>query len=146
MHLPVRSALAALSLSSCAGKQAASAKPAVYPFRVVLLQSVPHTDTDMRRVAFIPTAINPTDGTLMPATAFKGNGNFPLESEWDGSFKPYESYTIHSPSNKVRLKLHVVYKEKSYIQSCDVALTANTMTSIKVVFDAAGKLRCEMFK
>ena len=34
----------------------------------------------------------------------------------------------------------------SYIQSCDVALTANTMTSIKVVFDAADKLRCEMVK
>ena len=133
-------ALAALSLSACAET------PAVYPFRVVLLQSVPHTDTDMRRVAFAPIAINPNGGPYMPAIAFEGNGNFPLESDWDGSFKPYESQTIHSPSDKVRLKLHVVYKEKSYIQSCDVALTANTMTSIKVVFDAADKLRCEMVK
>ncbi len=82
----------------------------------------------------------------MPAIAFEGNGNFPLESDWDGSFKPYESQTIHSPSDKVRLNLHVVYKEKPYIQSCDVALTANTMTSIKVVFDAADKLRCETVK
>ena len=82
----------------------------------------------------------------MPAITFEGNGNFPLESDWDGSFNPYESYTIHSPSDKVRLKLHVVYKEKPYIQSCDVALTANTMTSIKVMFDAADKLRCEMVK
>ena len=133
-------ALAALSLSACAEK------PVVYPFRAVLLQSVPHTDTDMRRGSFVPTAINPTDGTPMPAIAFEGNGNFPLESEWDGNFKPYESYTIHSPSDKVRLNLHVVYKEKPYIQSCDVALTANTMTSIKVVFDAADKLRCETVK
>ncbi|WP_314251938.1 hypothetical protein [Eikenella halliae] len=46
----------------------------------------------------------------------------------------------------MRLNLHVVYKEKPYIQSCDVALTANTMTSIKVVFDAADKLRCETVK
>ena len=51
-------ALAALSLSAC------TEKPAVYPFRVVLLQSVPHTDTDMRRGSFIPTAINPTDSKL----------------------------------------------------------------------------------
>ena len=133
-------ALAALSLSACAEK------PAVYPFRVVLLQSVPHTDTDMRRVAFAPIAINPNGGPYMPAITFEGNGNFPLESDWDGSFKPYESQTIHSPSDKVRLNLHVVYKEKPYIQSCDVALTANTMTSIKVVFDAADKLRCETVK
>ena len=42
----------------------------------------------------------------MPAIAFEGNGNFPLESKWDG----------------------------------------NTMTSIKVVFDAADKLRCETVK
>nr|WP_314271457.1 hypothetical protein [uncultured Kingella sp.] len=132
--------LAALSPSACA-KQ-----PAVYPFRVVLLQSVPHTDTNMRRVAFAPTAINPNGGPYMPAIAFEGNRNFPLESNWDGSFKPYESQTIHSPSDKVRLNLHVVYKEKPHIQSCDVALTANTMTSIKVVFDAAEKLRCEMVK
>ena len=133
-------ALAALFLSACAEK------PVVYPFRVVLLQSVPHTDTDMRRGSFIPTEINPTDRTPLPAIAFEGNGNFPLESDWDGSFKPYESQTIHSPSDKVRLNLHVVYKEKPYIQSCDVALTANTMTSIKVVFDAADKLRCETVK
>ncbi|MDO4878733.1 MAG: hypothetical protein Q3966_05490 [Neisseria sp.] len=139
-------ALAALSLSACAGKQAASAKPAVYPFRVVLLQSVPHTDTDMRRVSFGSTEINPTSKQLMAARAFEGNGNFPLESEWDGSFKPYEAITQHSPSDKVRLNLHVFYKEKTYIQDCDVALTANTMTSIKVVFDAADKLRCEIVK
>ena len=132
--------LAALSLSACAEK------PAVYPFRVVLLQSVPHTDTDMRRGSFSPNEINPTDGRQMPVIIFEGNGNFPLESDWDGNFKPYESQTIHSPSDKVRLNLHVVYKEKPYIQSCDVALTANTMTSIKVVFDAADKLRCEMVK
>ena len=131
-------ALAALSLSAC------TEKPAVYPFRVVLLQSVPHTDTDMRRGSFIPTEINPTDGRQMPSITFEGNGNFPLESEWDGNFNQYD--TINSPSDKVRLKLHVVYKEKPYIQSCDVALTANTMTSIKVVFDAADKLRCEMVK
>ena len=42
--------------------------------------------------------------------------------------------------------LIVTYKEKDYVQNCDVALTANTMTSIKVVFDAADKLRCEMVK
>lgn len=133
-------AIAALSPSACAKK------PAIYPFRVVLLQSVPHTDTDMRRGSFIPTEINPTDGIPMPSIAFEGNGNFPLESDWGGSFKPYESQTIHSPSDKVRLNLQVVYKEKPYIQSCDVALTANTMTSIKVVFDAADKLRCETVK
>ena len=132
--------LATLSLSACAEK------PLVYPFQFVLLQSVPHTDTDMRRVAFAPIAINPNGGPYMPAITFEGNGNFPLESDWDGSFKPYESQTIHSPSDKVRLNLHVVYKEKPYIQSCDVALTANTMTSIKVVFDAADKLRCEIVK
>ena len=57
-------ALATLSLSACAEK------PVVYPVRVVLLQSVPHTDTDMRRGSFIPTEINPTDGTPMPAIAF----------------------------------------------------------------------------
>ena len=131
-------ALAALFLSACAEK------PVVYPFRVVLLQSVPHTDTDMRRGSFIPTEINPTDRTRMPAIAFEGNGNFPLESEWDGNFNQYD--TLHSSSDKVRLNLHVVYKEKPYIQSCDVALTANTMTSIKVVFDAADKLRCETVK
>ena len=131
-------ALAALFLSACAEK------PVVYPFRVVLLQSVPHTDTDMRRGSFIPTEINPTDRTPLPAIAFEGNGNFPLESEWDGNFNQYD--TLHSSSDKVRLNLHVVYKEKPYIQSCDVALTANTMTSIKVVFDAADKLRCEMVK
>ena len=130
--------LAALSPSACA-KQ-----PAVYPFRVVLLQSVPHTDTDMRRVAFAPITINPNGGPYMPAIAFEGNGNFPLESEWDGNFNQYD--TLHSSSDKVRLNLHVVYKEKPYIQSCDVALTANTMTSIKVVFDAADKLRCETVK
>ena len=131
-------ALAALSLSACAEK------PAVYPFRVVLLQSVPHTDTDMLRGSFGSTAINPTDETPLSAIAFEGNGNFPLESEWDGNFNQYD--TLHSSSDKVRLDLHVVYKEKPYIQSCDVALTANTMTSIKVVFDAADKLRCEMVK
>ena len=131
-------ALAALSLSACAEK------PVVYPFRVVLLQSVPHTDTDMRRGSFIPTEINPTDGIPMPSIAFEGNGNFPLESKWDGNFNQYD--TLHSSSDKVRLNLHVVYKEKTYDQNCDVALTANTMTSIKVVFDAADKLRCETVK
>ena len=131
-------ALAALSLSACAEK------PVVYPFQVVLLQSVPHTDTDMRRGSFIPTEINPTDGTPMPAIAFEGNGNFPLESEWDGNFNQYDA--LNSPSDKVRLDMIVTYKEKDYIQNCDVALTANTMTSIKVVFDAADKLRCEMVK
>ena len=131
-------AIAALSPSACA-KQ-----PAVYPFRVVLLQSVPHTDTDMRRGSFVPTAINPTDRTPLPAIAFEGNGNFPLESEWDGNFNRYDP--LNSPSGKVRLDLHVVYKEKNYVQNCDVALTANTMTSIKVVFDAADKLRCETVK
>ena len=130
--------LATLSLSACAEK------PVVYPFRVILLQSVPHTDTDMRRGSFIPTEINPTDRTPLPSIAFEGNGNFPLESEWDGNFNQYD--TLHSSSDKVRLNLHVVYKEKPYIQSCDVALTANTMTSIKVVFDAADKLRCETVK
>ena len=131
-------ALTALSLSACAEK------PAVYPFQFVLLQSVPHTDTDMRRGSFIPTEINPTDRTPLPSIAFEGNGNFPLESEWDGNFNQYD--TLHSSSDKVRLDLHVVYKEKNYVQNCDVALTANTMTSIKVVFDAADKLRCEMVK
>ena len=131
-------ALAALSLSACAEK------PVVYPFRVVLLQSVPHTDTDMRRGSFIPTEINPTDGTPLPAIAFEGNGNFPLESEWDGNFNQYDP--LNSPSDKVRLDMIVTYKEKDYVQNCDVALTANTMTSIKVVFDAADKLRCEMVK
>ena len=133
-------ALAALSLSACAEK------PVVYPCRVVLLQSVPHTDTDMRRGSFIPTEINPTDGIPMPSIAFEGNGNFPLESEWDGNFNQHDTLSLHSSSDKVRLNLHVVYKEKPYIQSCDVALTANTMTSIKVVFDAADKLRCETVK
>ena len=133
-------ALAALSLSACAEK------PVVYPFRVVLLQSVPHTDTDMRRGSFIPTEINPTDGIPMPSIAFEGNGNFPLESEWDGNFNQHDTLSLNSSSDKVRLSLHVVYKEKPYIQSCDVALTANTMTSIKVVFDAADKLRCETVK
>ena len=131
-------ALAALSLSAC------TEKPAVYPFQFVLLQSVPHTDTDMRRGSFIPTEINPTDRTPLPSIAFEGNGNFPLESEWDGNFNQYD--TLHSSSDKVRLDLHVVYKEKNYVQNCDVALTANTMTSIKVVFDAADKLRCEIVK
>ena len=131
-------ALAALSLSAC------TEKPAVYPFQFVLLQSVPHTETDMLRGSFIPTAINPTDETPLSGIAFEGNGNFPLESEWDGNFNQYDA--LHSSSDKVRLDLHVVYKEKPYIQSCDVALTANTMTSIKVVFDAADKLRCEMVK
>lgn len=133
-------ALAALSLSACAEK------PVVYPFRVVLLQSVPHTDTDMRRGSFIPTEINPTDGIPMPSIAFEGNGNFPLESEWDGNFNQHDTLSLNSSSDKVRLSLHVVYKEKPYIQSCDVTLTANTMTSIKVVFDAADKLRCETVK
>ena len=131
-------ALAALSLSACAEK------PAVYPFRVVLLQSVPHTDTDMLRGSFGSTAINPTDETPLSAMVFEGNGNFPLESEWDGNFNQYAP--LNSPSDKVRLNLHVVYKEKDYDQNCDVVLTANTMTSIKVVFDAADKLRCEMVK
>ena len=131
-------ALAALSLSAC------TEKPAVYPFQFVLLQSVPHTDTDMRRGSFIPTEINPTDRTPLPSIAFEGNGNFPLESEWDGNFNQYDP--LNSPSDKVRLDLHVVYKEKNYVQNCDVALTANTMTSIKVVFDAADKLRCEIVK
>ena len=132
--------LATLSLSACAEK------PLVYPFQFVLLQSVPHTDTDMRRGSFMPTEINPTDRTPMPAIAFEGNGNFPLESEWDGSFNQDDTLSLNSSSDKVRLNLHVVYKEKPYIQSCDVALTANTMTSIKVVFDAADKLRCETVK
>lgn len=133
-------ALAALSLSACAEK------PVVYPFRVVLLQSVPHTDTDMRRGSFSPDEINPTDGRQMPAIIFEGNGNFTLESEWDGNFNQHDTLSLNSSSDKVRLKLHVVYKGKPYIQSCDVALTANTMTSIKVVFDAADKLRCETVK
>ena len=131
-------ALAALSLSACAEK------PVVYPFRVVLLQSVPHTDTDMQRGSFGSTAINPTDETPLSAMVFDGNGNFPLESEWDGNFNQYD--ILHSPSDKVRLDMIVAYKEKDYVQNCDVALTANTMTSIKVVFDAADKLRCEMVK
>ena len=131
-------ALAALSLSAC------TEKPAVYPFRVVLLQSVPHTDTDMLRGSFGSTAINPTDEKPLSGIAFEGNGNFPLESEWDGNFNQYD--TINSPSDKVRLDLIVAYKEKDYVQNCDVALTANTMTSIKVVFDAADKLRCEIVK
>lgn len=100
----------------------------------------------MRRGSFVPTAINPTDGKPIPAIAFEGNGNFTLESKWDGSFNQYDTLSLNSSSDKVRLKLHVVYKEKPYIQSCDVALTANTMTSIKVVFDAADKLRCETIK
>ena len=133
-------ALAALFLSACAEK------PAVYPFRVILLQSVPHTDTDMRRVSFSPDEINPADGRQMPVIIFEGNGNFPLESEWDGSFNQDDTLSLNSSSDKVRLKLHVVYKGKPYIQSCDVALTTNTMTSIKVVFDAADKLRCETVK
>ena len=131
-------ALAALSLSACAEK------PAVYPFRVVLLQSVPNTDTDMLRGSFGSTAINPTDETPLSAMVFDGNGNFPLESEWDGNFNQYD--ILNSPSGKVRLDMIVAYKEKDYVQNCDVALTANTMTSIKVVFDAADKLRCEMVK
>ena len=131
-------AIAALSPSACAEK------PAVYPFRVVLLQSVPHTDTDMRRGSFGSTAINPTDETPLSAMVFDGNGNFPLESEWDGNFNQYD--TLNSPSGKVRLDMIVAYKEKDYVQNCDVALTANTMTSIKVVFDAADKLRCEIVK
>ena len=80
--------LAALSLSACAEK------PAVYPFRVILLQSVPHTDTDMRRGSFIPTEINPTDGIPMPSIAFEGNGNFPLESEWDGNFNQHDTLSL----------------------------------------------------
>ena len=131
-------ALAALSLYACAEK------PAVYPFQFVLLQSVPHTDTDMRRGSFGSTAINPTDETPLSAMVFDGNGNFPLESEWDGNFNQYD--TLNSPSGKVRLDMIVAYKEKDYVQNCDVALTANTMTSIKVVFDAADKLRCEIVK
>ena len=131
-------ALAALSLSAC------TEKPAVYPFQFVLLQSVPHTETDMLRGSFGSTAINPTDETPLSGIAFEGNGNFPLESEWDGNFNQYDA--LNSPSDKVRLDMIVTYKEKPYIQSCDVALTANTMTSIKVVFDAADKLRCEMVK
>ena len=130
--------LATLSLSAC------TEKPVVYPFRVVLLQSVPHTDTDMRRGSFGSTAINPTDETPLSAMVFDGNGNFPLESEWDGNFNQYD--ILNSPSGKVRLDMIVAYKEKDYVQNCDVALTANTMTSIKVVFDAADKLRCEMVK
>jgi len=133
-------ALAASSLSAC------TEKPAVYPFQFVLLQSVPHTDTDMRRGSFGSTAINPTDETPLSAMVFEGNGNFPLESEWDGSFNQDDTLSLNSSSDKVRLKLHVVYKGKPYIQSCDVALTTNTMTSIKVVFDAADKLRCETVK
>ena len=120
-------ALAALFLSACAEK------PAVYPFRVILLQSVPHTDTDMRRVSFSHDEINPTDGRQMPVIIFEGNGNFTLESEWDGSFNQDDTLSLNSSSDKVRLNLHV-------------ALTANTMTSIKVVFDAADKLRCETVK
>ena len=131
-------ALAALSPSAC------TEKPAVYPFQFVLLQSVPHTETDMLRGSFGSTAINPTDETPLSGIAFEGNGNFPLESEWDGNFNQYD--TINSPSDKVRLDMIVTYKEKDYVQNCDVALTANTMTSIKVVFDAADKLRCEMVK
>ena len=131
-------ALAALSLSSC------TEKPAVYPFQFVLLQSVPHTDTDMRRGSFGSTAINPTDETPLSGIAFEGNGNFPLESKWDGNFNQYDP--LNSPSDKVRLDMIVTYKEKDYVQNCNVALTANTMTSIKVVFDAADKLRCEMVK
>ena len=131
-------ALTALSLSACAEK------PAVYPFRVVLLQSVPHTETDMLRGSFGSTAINPTDETPLSGIAFEGNGNFPLENEWDGNFNQYDS--LNSPSDKVRLDMIVTYKEKDYVQNCDVALTANTMTSIKVVFDAADKLRCEIVK
>ena len=68
-------AIAALSLSAC------TEKPAVYRFRVILLQSLPHTATDMRRVSFSPDEINPTDGRQMPVIIFEGNGNFPLESE-----------------------------------------------------------------
>ena len=131
-------ALAALFLSACAEK------PVVYPFRVVLLQSVPHTETDMLRGSFGSTAINPTDETPLSGIAFEGNGNFPLENEWDGNFNQYDS--LNSPSDKVRLDMIVTYKEKDYVQNCDVALTANTMTSIKVVFDAADKLRCEIVK
>ena len=131
-------ALAALSLSAC------TEKPAVYPFQFVLLQSVPHTEIDMLRGSFGSTAINPTDETPLSGIAFEGNGNFPLESEWDGNFNQYDA--LNSPSDKVRLDMIVTYKEKDYIQNCDVALTANTMTSIKVVFDAANKLRCEMVK
>lgn len=131
-------ALTALSLSAC------TEKPAVYPFQFVLLQSVPHTDTDMLRGSFGSTAINPTDETPLSAMVFEGNGNFPLESEWDGNFNQYD--ILNSPSDKVRLDMIVTYKEKDYVQNCDVALTANTMTSIKVVFDAADKLRCEMVK
>ena len=131
-------ALAALSLSAC------TEKPAVYPFQFVLLQSVPHTEIDMLRGSFGSTAINPTDETPLSGIAFEGNGNFPLESEWDGNFNQYDA--LNSPSDKVRLDMIVTYKEKDYIQNCDVALTANTMTSIKVVFDAADKLRCETVK
>ena len=129
-------------LSDCSFERAI--KPAVYPFRVVLLQSVPHTDTDMRRGSFGSTAINPTDETPLSAMVFEGNGNFPLESEWDGNFNQYDP--LNSPSDKVRLDMIVTYKEKDYVQNCDVVLTANTMTSIKVVFDAADKLRCETVK
>ena len=131
-------ALAALSLSAC------TENPAVYPFQFVLLQSVPQTDTDMLRGSFGSTAIIPTDETPLSAMVFEGNGNFPLESKWDGNFNQYDS--LNSPSDKVRLDMIVTYKEKDYVQNCDVALTANTMTSIKVVFDAADKLRCEMVK
>ena len=131
-------ALTALSLSAC------TEKPAVYPFQFVLLQSVPQTDTDMLRGSFGSTAINPTDETPLSGIAFEGNGNFPLENEWDGNFNQYAP--LNSPSDKVRLDMIVTYKEKDYVQNCDVALTANTMTSIKVVFDAADKLRCEMVK
>ena len=91
-------ALAALSLSAC------TEKPAVYPFQFVLLQSVPHTDTDMRRGSFGSTAINPTDETPLSGIAFEGNGNFPLESEWDGNFNQYDA--LHSPSDKVRLDIN----------------------------------------
>ena len=101
-------ALAALSLSAC------TEKPAVYPFRVVLLQSVPHTDTDMRRVSFSPDEINPTDGRQMPVIIFEGNGNFPLESEWDGSFNQYDTLSLNSSSDKVRLNLHVCVPPSQY--------------------------------
>ena len=135
---------AALSLS--ASLSASSENPAIYPFRYIVLRSVPHS-SDRWPGAFNLQEVNPrSEGEKripMAAAAYEGGPAFPQESIWDGNF----SRVINSSSDKIRFMM-IIHddKEGPFDAECEVALTANTITNVKVVYEGTEKLRCDIVK
>lgn len=135
---------AALSLSACLS--ASSENPAIYPFRYIVLRSVPHS-SDRWPASFYLQEVNPrSEGEKsihMAGAVYEGGPAFPQESIWDGNFLP----VINSSSDKIRFMM-IIHDDKKgpFDAECEVALAANTITNVKVVYEGTEKLRCDIVK